>query len=373
MVFQDLLSTCPSEQVAPVVVKRRSMKSRLICFCLATLPLAASAAEPPGRWIAPNAEGQPWKHEATGLTFPQLLDGYRLAGEFVYSAGGGRFIRYENLEQRARGDIFFFPLPAKNITMEEKQRLILQEMDNVVKDLQVMTEQGRYKNLVIGELGVGDIPLWEKDALPMAARVCEMTRVARTQEGMEQARLKQWAGIMILDDFLITIRQMRPISAQDDGAAGLQFFAQRITKIIKAPPLRAGVAKMIDRYMNDPLSEESVQATGAVLAYLKTAPDLPITIPEYPVQDWLAHCKKVAPGTEEQLLSAFMLGSAKVAIAGGDSKTTLNAGAAQFAKVFRMLHAKHTGLLMPQMDDFLAAADEGTGGDWLLRFTSSGK
>ena len=355
------------------MVKRPTMKSPLVCFCIATLVLSAFGAEPPGRWSALNAEGQPWKHEGTGLTFPQLLGGYRLAGEFVYSTGGGRFIRYENLEQRARGDIFFFPVPAKDITMEEKQRLILQEMDNVVKDLDVMTKEGRYKNLVIGELGVGDIPLWEKDALPLAARVCEMTRTTQTKDGPAEARLKQWAGILILDGYLITIRQMRPITPQDDGAAALQAFAQMVTKIIKDPPLRAGVAKMIDRYMTDPLSDESVQATGAVLAYLKTAPDLPISIPEYPVQDWLAHCKKVAPGTEEHLLSAFMLGSAKAALAGGNSLTCLNAGATQFAKIFRALHAKHPALSVPQIDAFLSAASAGTGGDWLLRYTSSGK
>lgn len=350
------------------------MNIRAACFSLILLASAALAAPPQGSWTAPDASGKPWLHEPTGLAFPQMLGTHRLAGEFRYEQGGGRFIRYESLDERSREDIFFFPLPSKDLTMEEKQRLILQEMDSVVKDLDAMTKEGRYRKLKVGEVGVGGIDLWEKESLPMAARICEMTRVARGPTGVEEeVPLKQWTGIIILDSTLITIRQMRPVTAEDNGEAGFQAFAQLVAKIVKDPPLRKGVAKLIDLYIQDPLSEDSVQATAAVLAYLKTTSDLPISIPEYPVQMWLEHCKKVAPGTEEHLLRAFMLGSAKVAFAGGNAAACLDAGAALFAKVYRQLLAKHPGITQPQIDEFIAAANEGKGGEWLLRYSSSGK
>lgn len=349
------------------------------CFIVRLLPCllvsAVIAAPPQGQWSAPDPDGKPWRHEPTGLAFPASLGNHRLAGEFRYEQGGGRFIRYESLEQRSRADIFFFPAPSKTLTMEERQRLILQEMDNVVKDLDAMTKEGRYRNLKIGEIGVGGIDLWEKEALPMAARICEMTRVATNPEDgkAEEVPLKQWSGIIFMEGYLITIRQMRPVTPADSGEAGFQAFAQMVTKIIKDPPLRKGIAGLIDRYMADPLSADSVQATAAVLTYLKTAGDLPISIPEHPMQAWLEHCKKVAPGTEEHLLSAFMLGSAKAALAGGNARTCLNAGAVQFAKVYRQLLARHSAITLPQMDEFLAATTEGKGGDWLMRYMSSGK
>ncbi|MES2595624.1 MAG: hypothetical protein V4662_09830 [Verrucomicrobiota bacterium] len=350
------------------------MKVLPVCFALALQVLAAFAAPPQGSWIAPDASGKPWRHEPTGLTFPLNLGKHRLAGEFRYEQGGGRFIRYESVDERSRADIFFFPVSSKTLTMEEKQRLILQEMDNVVKDLNAMTKEGRYRKLKIGEIGVGGIDLWDKESLPMAARLCEMTRVAKGPTGVEEeVQLKQWTGIIMLEDYLITIRQMRPVTTEDNGEAGIQAFAQMVTKIVKDPPLRQGVASLIDSYLADPLSDEGVQATAAVLAYLKTTTDLPISIPEHPLQQWLEHCKKVAPGTEDHLLRAFMLGSAKVAFAGGDAAACLNAGATQFAKVYRQLHAKHPEIKLLDIDAFLAAANENKGGEWLLRYTSSGR
>ncbi len=350
------------------------MKVLPVCFAFALMALAVFAAPPQGSWIAPDANGKPWFHTPTGLTFPITLGTHRLAGEFRYEQGGGRFIRYESVDERSRADIFFFPIPAKNLTMEEKQRLILQEMDNVVKDLNAMTKEGRYRKLQVGEIGVGGIELWDKEALPMAARIAEMTRVAKSPLGVEEeVPIKQWTGIILLDEYIITIRQMRPVTPTDNGEAGFQAFAHLVAKIIKDPPLRKGVAGLIDSYLADPLSEDSVQATAAVLAYLKTATDLPINIPEYPMQDWLEHCKKVAPGTEEHLLRAFMLGSAKVAFAGGDAEACLNAGATQFAKVYRQLLARNSAITVPQIDAFLSAANEGKGGDWLLRYSNSGK
>lgn len=326
----------------------------------------AFTAEPPGSWIAPDPEGRPWKHPGTGLSFPPMLGTHRMAGEFRYKEGGGSFIRYESIEERSRGDVFFFPVPGGEISLEERQRLVLQELDNVTQDLEAMLKAGRYKSLRMGEIGGGSIDLWKDAALPMAARSCEVTRVAQTENGTEEARVKQWAGVVFYKNHLITIRQMRPISPEDDGAAAMQVFAHQVTKIIKDPALRKGVLELIDRYMENPLSDDSVQASAAILAYLQGNPDLPISIPEHPVQEWLEHCKKVAPGTEEHLLRAFMIGSAKPAFAGGDAKTCLNAGAGQFARIYRELHARHPAMTLPQIDSFLAAAADGRGGEWLL-------
>lgn len=345
------------------------MTFRTTALCLILLTRAASAAEPPGEWYAPDPKGGPWRHEATGLSFPTTLGTHRLAGEFRFHQGGGRFIRYESLEERSRGDIFFFPASDKALTLEERQRLIMQELDRVVNDVRAMVKAGRYKNLKVNPVGVGGVELWEKEALPIAAQLCEMTRVAQTQNGTEEALVKQWTGILYLNGHLITIRQMRSASPGDDGAAGLEAFAAQVFKVIKDPPLRQGVAGLVERYLQDPFSDDSIQATAAVLAYLKGAQDLPISIPEYPVQDWLEVCKQQAPGTEGHLLRGFMLGAAQKAFAGGNARECVNAGATQFGKIYRALVAKHPTLSVPGIDAFLAAAADGKGGEWLLSYS----
>ncbi len=362
-VFADAARTCPSEQDAPEMVKVPTMKSVLAILCL-TLAINVLAGEPSGRWKTPSKDGRPWKHAGTGLSFPTMLGGFRLAGEFQYEKGGS-FIRYENLEERVRADIFFFPVAVKAATVEEQQRLILQEMDSVTTDFDAMVKQGRYKNLSIGPLGGGSIDLWMKDDAPLAARVITATRIGQNDDGVVEAVLKQWVGITYFENHLITIRQMRPISTGDAGEEGFKNFGGMIFQIIKDPALRADISRMIDLYLADPFSDDSVQATGAVLAYLKQTPFYPISIPEYPISDWLENSKKVAPGTEGHLLSAFMLASAKAAFADGDAATCLKAGAKQFALIYRQLAVKNPQIKLPEIEDFAAATESGHGGEWL--------
>lgn len=334
-------------------------------FLFLAFGLAANAVEPAGEWKAPSKDARPWKHSGTGLSFPQQLGGYRLAGEFTYAAGGC-FIRYENLEEQARADIFFFPVKTPVTVMEEQQRLILQELDGVVADMRGMAMQGRYKNLKISDVAVSGIDLWMKEDLPLAIRTIDAMRVGKSSEGVVEALIKQWVAVTFLENHILTIRQMRPASTGDSGLEGLKSFGTMVIQVIKDPALRADITRMIDLYMAAPFSEDSIQARGAVLAYLKNTPFYPISIPEYPVIDWLERCKKLAPGTEEHLLAAFMLGSAKAAFNEANAAFCMNAGAKQFAMIYRQLVAKHPDLKTAEIEDFAEEAFEGRGGDWLM-------
>jgi hypothetical protein len=337
----------------------------LFSLLLSAFALSAFAAEPGGAWKAPSKDGRPWKHAGTSLSFPQQLGGYRLAGEFTYTAGGC-FIRYENLEEQARADIFFFPVKPPVTAVEEKQRLILQELDGVVADMQGMAKMGKYKNLNISDVATSGIDLWMKDDLPLAIRTIDAVRMGKSSEGVAEALIKQWVAVTYLENHLLTIRQMRPAHTGDSGLEGLKNFGSMVIQVIKDPWLRADISRMIDLYMAAPFSEDSIQARGAVLAYLKNTPFYPISIPEYPVSDWLERCKMLAPGTEDHLLAAFMLGSAKAAFNEADAANCMNAGAKQFAVIYRQLAAKHPDIKSAEIEDFIIDAEEGHGGDWLM-------
>jgi hypothetical protein len=324
----------------------------------------AGAEEPAGKWQAPPADGRMWKHAGTGLRFPQFIGKYRLMAEFSYDSGGV-FIRYENLEQRARGDIFFFRATGPTAQLEDRHRLILKEMDTVIADLRGMANQGRYKNIQIGDVESGQIPLWQQDPLPIATRLVTCTRIANSKEGVQEAVIKQWTGISVVNGHLFTIRHMRPADTGEPGEQDMKAFVGTVFQAIKDPPLRAEVKKMIEAYLLKPLSTESDQAAGAVLAYLNQTPFFPIQIPEYPISLWLEHCKALAPGTEDHLLRAFMLGSAKAAFDDSDANACLEAGSRQFARIYRQLVQQHPKIALPQMDQFVAAAEKDQGAAWL--------
>ncbi len=342
-----------------------NLSQLLLLGLLAAAPLAtAPAAEPPGEWKAPAADGRAWRHAGTSLSFPQHLGTYRLAGEFLYKAGGV-FIRYESLEEQARADIFLFPTTPGITDVGEKQRIILKEMEAVVTDMQSMEKQGRYRNVLVGELGGGGIDQWKKPPLPVASRIITATRMGRSEEGPEEAIISQWIGITVVSDHILTIRHMHPTSAGEQGEAGLKAFVGMIFQVVKDPPLRAELAGMVETYLADPFSDAGQQAATAVLAYLKQTPFYTIGIPEDPFTLWLSHCKAAAPGTESLLLGAFMVGAAKSAFADADPQVSFNDGARQFALMYRQLRAKNPAMAKPEIEEFAAAAEKGQGAKWL--------
>ncbi|MES2738154.1 MAG: hypothetical protein V4672_17660 [Verrucomicrobiota bacterium] len=326
--------------------------------------LTASAAEPSGQWVPPATDGTSWKHQPTQLSFPPFLGDYRFAGHFDYK-DGGVLLRYENPQEQGRMDVFLFKSEVPLPTTEDKHRRILAEMSTVSRDMESMVKQGRYKNLTIGDPIGGELELWQKQSLPIATSIITATRIGTTEAGTEEAVVRQWLGITILDDYLITLRHMRPASTGDAGEEAMKRLIGLIFQVIKDPSLRVHIRQLVEDYMADPFSAKGGEAAGAVLAYLKQTPYFPINIPEDPIAGWMEHCKTVAPGTEDHLLRAFMLGSAKAAFADGDARTCFKEGARQFAVIYRKLVAEHPQITRPEMEVFVTRAEKGEGDLWL--------
>lgn len=325
------------------------------------------AAEPDGRWTPPSADGLPWKHQPTQMAFPPFLGEYRFTGHFNYQENG-TLLRYESLSEQARMDIFLFKADTSLLSLEDRHRRILTEMDILTRDMESMVKAGKYKNLNIGEVVGGELELWQKQSLPIATTTLTATRIGISDEGTAEAIVRQWVGITILDDYLITIRQMRPATTGDAGEASMKRVVGLVFQLIKDPALRSHIIGLVDDYMADPFSEHGEQAAAAVLAYLQQTPYFPINIPEDPVSSWMQHCKNASPGTEEHLLRAFMLGGAKAAFAGGDAETCLKEGSRQFAKIYRELVQKHPQISHPQINQFATAAEKGEGQVWMKNY-----
>ncbi|HYF34199.1 MAG TPA: hypothetical protein VD994_02825 [Prosthecobacter sp.] len=333
-----------------------------LCALGLILPGLGHGADPRGEWQAPARDGSPWKHAGTGLTFPQILGDYRLSGQFTYK-DGGVLLRYENADSRARADIFMFQAPAVAQT-EDKHRLLLREMDTVEADMRAMAKQGRYKNLQFTDVVGKEIDLWMRDDLPIAVRTLTATRV-HSGSTLQEAPVKQWIGITLFENHILTIRHLRPLETGDQGERDMEIFIGDIYQIIKDPSLRQEIKRLLEAYHANPFSKESEEAAAAVLAYLQQSPLLPVHVPQHPISGWLERCKAAAPGTEDHLLRAFMLGSAKAAFETPDPAKSVNEGARQFARVYRHLVQQHPSIALPDMQPFITAAEKGEGAAWL--------
>lgn len=339
----------------------------LLFACLSGLS-SLSAAEPSGQWIGPNVDGKAWKHTPTQLSFPNFLGDYRFTGHFEYD-NGGTLVRYENLEEQARLDIFLFKNSVPILTLNDKRLRLLSEMDIIKSDMETMAKEGRYKNLNFSEIGGGELDLWQKQSIPIATRIITATRQGISKEGSEEAVVRQWVGATLMDDYLITIRHMRPIHTGDAGEEAMKRMVGMVFQILKDPSLRTHIETLLKEYLADPFSDHGEQVSAAVLAYLKQTPYFPINIPEDPVADWLNHCKSIAPGTEDELLRAFMLGGAKAAFADGDAVACLKEGSLQFAKIYRVLVKDHPQISLPEMESFVTAAEKGEGALWMQKYS----
>lgn len=330
-----------------------------------------SAAEPAGEWKAPASDGRAYRDPGTTLLFPQRLGEYRLAGKFEYKGGGG-FLRYECLDRGARADIFIFACDAPVQTLEQKQVVILKELDKVVADMLAMEKEGRYTGLRIEDVGTGTIEQWKQDPLPVASRIIVATRKAGSPVAPLEVVLNQWTAVTVVANHLVTIRHMRPEETGDEGEKDVKNFAGMVFQIIKDPPLRQELSKFVSVYLQDPFSEQGREAANAVIAYMRETSFHPVAVPEDPFTLWLARCKQVVPGSERDLLAALMIGAGKASFEGADPAECFKQGCLQFAKMYKELLSRNPRLADPEMEDFAVHSLRGEGPKWLEKRRATG-
>lgn len=329
------------------------------------LPCLAAGEDPAGTWSPPPADGRPWKHEGTGLAFPQVIGTHRLAGEFRFDGTRDVFVRYESEEERSRSDIFIFPHPSPPTDRKGIEEAVIIELESVVRDFEGMVSEGRYRNLQIGPLDGGDLDLWKEDPAPFATRMLTATRILQTKEGQKEVPMVQWVGATLYKGHRITIRHTRTAAAGEAGQKAMQTFVGSIFQVIKDPSLRPHVRSLADAYVSDPFGKAGADASMVVLAYLDQTPWFPVMIPEALLTRWKDHCEKTAPGTEAHLLRAYMMGATKAALDGGDAEACLKGGANQLAAVLAKMRDRWPQAISPEMQNFAAAHARGEASAWI--------
>ena len=337
-----------------------------LCIILASArPAPAAGGDPPGSWSKPPADGRPWKHEGTGLVFPQVIGTHRLEGEFRFQGTQDVFIRYQSDEERSRSEVFIFPHPSPPTERKGIEEAVIVEMESVIRDFEGMVSEGRYKDLQIGPLDGGDLQLWKQDPVPFATRMLTARRLLQTKEGQKEVPVVQWVGATFYKGHRVTIRHTRTAEAGEAGHKAMETFVGSLFQVIKDPSLRPHVRAMADAYVADPFSKEGADASMVVLAYLDQTPWFPVIIPEALLTRWKEHCEKAAPGTEAHPLRAYLVGAARAAFADGDAEACLKGGADQLAAVLAKMQDRWPQAISPEMKNFAAAHARGEGVAWI--------
>lgn len=348
----------------------------LVLMALNALPCAAAEEMPTegadssqGEWSAPPKDGKSWKHEATGLMFPQQLGNYRLLGEFRFKERGDLLIRYLSEPDRARADVFIFPHKPAPESLEEKRQLIRQQLGLLIANLQQMAADGRYKDVKLGERMQGELSQWQEAPLPLVTQTIDASRVVPVPGGApEVVPVKQWVGVTFLKGCVVTIRHQRPADTGEKGETSMKLITNLLANLLKEPAMREDVRSMLRQYLADPVAPENDEAAKIVLAFIDQAPHLPVCMPQEPVSTWIDECEKQVPGARTPLLRAFILGSALAAMDEKGADVCLNDAASNLVRVYLRIQQLHPDLHQKELDGLVPAVARGQGGAYLRQF-----
>jgi hypothetical protein len=306
-----------------------------------------------GAWsVIKNEEGY-YRHLGTGLNVPVKLGAYQLKGEYRFK-DGDRFIRFENLETRARADLFFFE--RKEIPQEKELQLLYQknELLSITKKLEDMVAEGKYRDIQTKDFKLQSIELWNQPALNLLSQELTVKRVMKAE--FKEALLEQWNGTVIMKKFVLTLRHLQPeggdAKARDEWIGG-------ILQALKDPALRLEMVKLGQQYLEDPLSEEGEACAAAVLMYLEKNPNRSVLVPQEPLTSWLNQVEKQQAGYELHLLRAFMIGAAVPAIENQSVEICSQQAAKQLVKVYELLKKQNASFDLAALNEFSVKEREG--------------
>ncbi len=328
----------------------------------------------PGKWSPPPEMGGSVLHEKTGLAFPPKMGGYDLAGIFDYSNEEGMFVRYTNPQARSRADVFLFPLTEESMTLDARKQAIMNEIDAVILKLGDMAKAGQYKKIMMGELRVGEIELWQEDALPLASREVKVTRIGQLDEGVQEAEMVQWIGATTYRNFIITIRHIRPEATGDAGKTSVDAFVTAVIQVIKDPSVRREVRDRLRAYAADPLGPSASEHTLMTLAYLNESETIKTLVPAPPLTTWLDACEGAFPGSRDLLEHAFVMGNARRIMEdpAASLDDRLESACAQLIDVYQRLKMKNGAIQQPELEELAAEVGMKRAAEWLKRKTAGG-
>ncbi|MBE7498534.1 MAG: hypothetical protein HS117_26645 [Verrucomicrobiaceae bacterium] len=315
-------------------------------------------------WQELPAEGAAWVEPGSGLLVPQRLGGFVMSGGYTWKDPKlGTSVRLEHEKARARADLFVYPCAAPAATEAERRGAVEGELRQSVGTVFAMQERGSYSKVNARNGSFGEIDLLPKGSLPFAWTIVTMTLHQRTPAGDAPEEVTSWHAVTVFNGHFVKVRYTFPSAEGEAGEKVLNEFVEAWQWCLREPGFRAMIRPSVRTYLSDPLSPKAAEAAGAVLTYAeKTA------FVSLPLGERLSLCMQEAEaagkGAELDILRAFVTGSVDASLR-SQKPAEPEAGAAQVARVYGLLKAKHAGFQSPALEALAEAVKAGRAGPWL--------
>lgn len=329
---------------------------------------------PAGDWANFSKDGTPWKHPETGLVFPQMLEEFSLHGGFRDKRPeAGIALTYSKKESNLKADIVITPCPENLVKTSDVMAVARKELTKLADDLLVIAKARGYNEKQRSPVDEQKIPLWQQGDIPLVSLTLDLKPTdSKFEEQLPS--LNQWLGVLIYHDYFIELNVVMPSAKIKETKADADKLITLIMQCIRFPALKPELLKVCQSYYEKPLTVEGRQAADSLLAYSKESPVFEVVLPGEALTATLDDLNAKNPDVALDLLRAFVVGSAVVALQDGTPDESFAEGARLMNDIRKLLKENKQSVESEFLDELAKQIEAGHAASFLrekMRATGS--
>ncbi|MDB6137308.1 MAG: hypothetical protein JWO94_380 [Verrucomicrobiaceae bacterium] len=298
------------------------------------------------------ADGTPWKHEGTGLRYPQKLGDYRLRLGFQdRNEAAGVALSYVHESKNIRGDVVIFPTTEDVNKQKDVMAYLHGEHDKLVKDLEKASKEQGFAEISHTPVEERAVNLWQGN-LPLTVQSFEFGPTAQDDE-LVKPRTSQWFGVALYQDYFVQMSIVRPSASGAEGEKMRDDLVQLFLQCIREPTVAPEMMNLCRTYVRNPLTKEGRDAADALMEYSRASPVFKVAFPGELLTPVLDVASAVSQEMAADLLRSYIVGSAVVALQGGTADQSIEEGARVLAHVYGELKKQNDRIKSDVMEQLL--------------------
>lgn len=353
-------------------MRPNAVQLALVCLSLASISQAqqpTSPQPPPGEHLKFSTDGSPWKHPDTDLRFPQKMGEFELTQGFkAKDKEGGIALTYVNKASDIKADLLLTPCPKEKAISPDIMPHVEEQLRQMARELRQLASTQGYKEVEEnrGKIERGQIDLWELGIIPIAQAKMEFSS-SDPSKAESHPPLSQWLIVTLYQDSWIQTSILMPVSKGAEGEKLRGDFLMKLVQVIREPSLFAELGAICEKYLKDPLSDESRAGADSLWRFSQESPVLEITLPGEALTPALNQLATVAPGSEQDVLRAYLIGAGAKTLLEESIDARLAEGARLMTVVYDMLKKKDSKVNSSVLEELKKAVAENKAADWLRR------
>lgn len=320
-----------------------------------------------GEFLKFPEDGTNWKHPETDLKFPQQLGDFELKQGFKSrQAEGGTALTYVHTKSDIKADILLAPCPKETAVAVDIMPAVEEHLRQMGRELrQIATSQGYTEDEEKrGKLERGKIDLWKIGIVPVAQMKMEL-KASDPAQSSTHPTLTQWLSVILYQDSWVQTSVVMPASLGAEGEKLREEFIRMVVQVVREPSLFGELLLLCDDYVRDPLSDKGREGADHLWQFSKESPVLEITLPGEALTPALDELAANAPGTEMDLLRAYIVGSGAKTLMDESIDSRLAEGARLMTVVYELLKKKDPKVTSPFMENLTKIVADKKAAEWL--------